>query len=479
MGEPGPGKIDGQDPDAPTVAAARTPQGASVMTRVKREVRELGGLAGPIILGFAGNQLLSLVDTAMVGRLGPADLAGTAVGAGMYFAVTCFGLGAMLGVEPLITQAVGAGEGARAEAVRKQALGLAVWLTLPLTLVVLILPTILRVARVEEPIISAAERYLWGRVPSILPFLLFSVLRSHLTALKITTPIVYASIWANVINLFFNALLIFGDGALTWMHLPAVGLPALGVLGSGIASTLAQVVMWAVLARAVARLAAPEGGGDIRVGHSDILKIGVPIGLTLMAEVGAFAIAGVLAARIGARAAAGHQIAITLASMPFVVTLGLGSATTVRVGHAVGRRDTAQARLTGLVGFGAACVFMGVSAIGFTLFPGLLAGILSDKPEVLAAAIPLIQIAAFFQISDGAQAVGAGALRGIGDTRFIQYANIIGHYAVGLPLAAVLAFGAGMAERGIWWGLSLGLTTVALALFFRFFRLSQREIARV
>ena len=455
------------------------PEGAPLVSRVRRELFELGGLAGPIILGFAGNQLLALVDTAMVGRLGPADLAGTSVGAGVYFAITCFGLGALLGIEPLINQAIGAGEGARVEAVRTQAIRLALWLTLPLTLVVAMVPTMLRAARVDEPTVLAAAHYLWGRAPSILPFLLFSVLRSYLQAMKITRPIVVAAIWANVINFVFNALLIFGDRALVALHLPAVGLPALGVLGSGIASTLAQFAMWGVVVRAASRAARLAGEGDTAVGARSILRIGVPIGLTLMAEVGAFAIAGVLAAKIGASAAAGHQIALTLASMTFVVTLGLGSAASVRVGHAVGKHDAAQARLTGLVGFGAATAFMGVSALGFTLFPLALAGLLSNKPEVLAAAVPLIQIAAFFQISDGAQAVGAGALRGIGDTRFIQYANIIGHYAVGLPLAALFAFAAHKAERGIWWGLSLGLTFVAVALFFRFYRLSNREIARV
>ncbi len=123
--------------------------------------------------------------------------------------------------------------------------------------------------------------------------------------------------------------------------------------------------------------------------------------------------------------------------------------------------------------------FRDADPVGFILFAHTLAALLSNRPEVIVAAVPLIHIAAFFQISDGIQAVGAGALRGIGDTRFIQYANIIGHYAVGLPLAAIFAFAAGKAERGLWWGLSAGLTCVAIALFVRFNQLSRGDLERV
>ncbi len=449
------------------------------MSRVKTELGELGRLAGPIILGFAGNQLLGIVDTAMVGRLRAADLAGTAVGAGIFFAITCFGLGAVLGIDPLLTQAVGAEEGARVEAIRRRAVSLTLWLTPPIMLALAIMPSLLDRFGVEGPTTQAASRFLWGRLPSVLPFLLFAVYRAYLQSRKVTTPIVVASVVANVVNVIANLLLIFGDGSLVRLGLPRVGLPALGVLGSGLASTLAQLAMLLVVLNAARKLAPLPGEGDAVVTHRHILRIGLPIGLTLTAEVGAFAIAGVLAARLGPHAAAGHQIAITLASMTFVVTLGLGSATTVRIGHAVGRRDSSQARLTGLVGFGAGVVFMSLSALSFVLFARPLAGLLSDKPDVLAAAVPLIHIAAFFQISDGAQAVGAGALRGIGDTRFIQYANIVGHYLVGLPLAAFFAFAAGKAERGLWWGLSAGLTAVAIALFFRFQRLSRGQLERV
>jgi len=467
-------RIDGQL----AVSVAALPRLAWA-TRVRTETRALLTLAGPLILGFVGNQLLGLVDTAMVGRLGSAELAGTAVGNGLYFAISCVGLGTVLGADPLLSQALGAGEGARFHAVQRASFRLAVWMAVPLMFLIAILMQLLPALGVESATAHATGRFLLGRLPSVLPFLLFNALRGVLQARSATRPIVIASAVGNLVNIVGNTLLIFGDGALIQMHLPGLGLPALGVLGSGLASTLAQTAMFLVLLASLRRLDPLGGGGDRRVTVRSVLRVGFPIGLTLMAEVGAFAAVGVLAARIGPHAAAGHQVAITLASTTFIVTLAIGAATSVRVGQAVGRGDSEAARLTGFVGLGASTVFMSFTAALFLSVAPFLAGLLTDRPEVLAASVPLIHIAAVFQIFDGAQAVGSGALRGIGDTRFIQTANLFGYYAVGLPVAIVLAFGANQAERGLWWGLTAGLVVVAALLFARFSARSRGAIARL
>ena len=159
--------------------------------------------------------------------------------------------------------------------------------------------------------------------------------------------------------------------------------------------------------------------------------------------------------------------------------MGVASATTVRVGRAVGRGDAPGARRAGFVGLATSFVYMATCAAALALFAGPIARLLSDRPEVLASAIPLVQIAAFFQLSDGIQVTAAGALRGVGDTRFIQWANVVGYYLVGLPLAVALAFGIGLAERGLWWGLSAGLTAVAIPLVWRFHVRSRGPLARV
>jgi MATE family multidrug resistance protein len=205
-------------------------------------------------------------------------------------------------------------------------------------------------------------------------------------------------------------------------------------------------------------------------------RVGTPIGLHMAAEVGLFALVGLLAGRFGAEQLAAHQVALVLASFSFTAALGVGNAGSVRVGLAVGARHAEATRLAGLIAFASAALLMAGFALIYAVFPRRLGLLLTDHPAVLAAAIPLIGIAAVFQISDGVQAVGAGVLRGAGDTRFAFYANVAGHYAVGLPVATLLAFRFGFGLIGLWWGLCAGLTAVALALFVRFWRLSSRPI---
>ncbi|MFO0612472.1 MAG: MATE family efflux transporter [Polyangiaceae bacterium] len=449
------------------------------MTRARRELKALLRLSGPLILGFLGSQVLGIVDTAMVGRLGEVPLAAVAAANGLFFAITCFGIGVLLGADPLLSQAIGAQEGKRVEAVRKATLRLSLILTVPLTALVALVPWILGLFGVDAHTQREAGWFLLGRGASVLPLLLFSAFRGYLQARTSTRSIIIASIVGNVVNLFFNTAFIFGDRTLVAIGLPALGLPSLGVFGSGLASTLATVAMLFVLWRAQRSLEPLSGEGDDARALEALIKLGLPLGLTLVAEVGAFALVGVLAAKLGPSAASGHQVALTLASSTFIVTLAIGSATTVRVGQAVGRRDSNQARLTGLLGQLASAAFMCCTATTFILFAPELARLLSNKPEVIEASIPLLHIAAVFQIFDGAQAVGAGALRGIGDTKFVQIANIVGYYAIGLPVALLLAFLAGKAERGLWWGLTAGLVFVATMLFGRFWVLSRRPIERV
>ena len=443
------------------------------------EARELLKLAAPLALVFAGNQMLSVVDTAMVGRLGATELAGVSLGGGLFFAVTVLGMGAVQGMDPLVSQAIGAGEGARARAVLKAGLRLAVACGFGLMGFAALSPLLLPSIGVDAETSRQAFRFVLARLPGLIPFLAVMAFRSYLQSRDFSRPIVISMIVANLVNFAGNGLLIFGDGALHKMGLPGMGLPALGVVGSGLASSLAAIVQLAIVWRGLSVLRPADGEGDVSVIARDVLRVGWPIALTFLAEVGAFTIAGLLAGRIGPSATAGHQVAITIASVTFCVSLGISAATTVRVGRAVGRGDAPGARRAGFVGLGTSLGYMALCAVGFAVFAGPIARVLSDRPEVLASAIPLVQIAAFFQLSDGLQCTAAGALRGIGDTRFIQWANIFGHYVVGLPLAVALAFGAHLAERGLWWGLSAGLTAVAIPLVWRFHVKSRGPLARL
>jgi multidrug resistance protein, MATE family len=433
-----------------------------------RELRTLLRLAGPLILGYVGSQLMSLVDTAMVGRLGATALAGVGIGNGIYFTVSCLGLGCVSGMEAPVAQAVGAGEPLRARRLLWQGIRVAIGVSAPLVIVMMALLPLLSSAGVDAATRAQVERYVWARMLNVVPFLVFNAQRAYLQAVAVTRPIVVASVVGNIANFIGNYLLIYRAG---W-----------GVAGSGVASTLASVAMVAVLARAIADVEAPPDPGRRRFDPAlvrTILRLGVPMGLQVVAEVGVFATVGVLSGRMGATSAAAHQVAIALASFTFCVTLGIGAATSVRVGLHIGAGDTPAARHAGLVGLLASAAFMSTSALTFLVAAPALAGVLTNDATVLAVAVPLVHVAALFQVSDGLQATAAGALRGAGDPHAPLWANLIGHWLIGLPVAVGLGFYAHRGVSGLWWGLSLGLTAVAVGLIGRFLYLSSRPIVRV
>jgi MATE family multidrug resistance protein len=446
------------------------------------QLRELLRLAAPLIAAQIGNQMMTLVDTAMVGRLGSTALAGVGIGGGLFFTITLLGFGIVLGMDAPVSQAVGAQELGRARRLLWNGFYVAIIATLPLSVAVAFSPAILEPAGVQHEIARIAREYLWGRVPNVLPFLLFAVLRSYLQAIHVTRPMIVATVLGNVANAVGNALLIWGDKALLYVHLPAVGLPALGALGSALSSSISSFIMCVPLYLAVLGVETPADPERRRFDRGlagTILKLGVPVGFTILAEVGVFTIVNVLTGQLGPAVSAGHQIAIQLASFSFTITLGIATATSVLVGHAIGRGDTPGARRAGLDGLKASLMVMSTSLLAFLLVPGLVARILTDDHDVVVAAIPLIQIAGLFQLSDGTQSTMAGALRGAGDTRAPLLANIVGHYAVGLPIALAFAFLGKMGAVGLWWGLSAGLTAVAIGLVLRFLVLTSRKIERV
>jgi multidrug resistance protein, MATE family len=434
----------------------------------RSELRALVRLAWPLILGYVGSNLMSVTDAAMVGRLGAGALAGVGIGNGVYFTVTCFGLGCVAGVEAPIAQALGAGERLRARRLLWQGVRVALYVSLPLIVIMSLLPPLLPSFGIDAATTHQVGAYLWARMLNVVPFLVFNAQRSYLQAAGNTRPIVLATAAGIIANAAGNWLFIYRFG--------------LGVAGSGIASTLASAAMVLAVAPAVAAVDTPDDPERRRFHRAlmlPILQLGVPNGLQVVAEVGVFATVGVLAGRIGATSAAAHLVALTLASFTFCVTLGIGAATSVRVGRYIGAGDHAGARRAGLVGLGASSVFMSASALAFFAFAPELAAALTNDTSVLAVAVPLVHVAAIFQISDGLQATASGALRGAGDPHAPLYANLAGHWLVGLPVAVALGFGLHQGATGLWWGLSLGLTVVAVALIGRFLWLSARPIRRV
>lgn len=450
----------------PLPAPAATPS-------VARELRALARLAAPLAAANLGQVLIGAVDTAVVGRLGETELGAAGLGNSFYFVVTVVGMGVMLGLDPLVSQAVGASEPREARRLLWQGVWLALVAGLPMCAIIVGLGTLLEKIGIAPATAVATRSYVYARLPGLVPFLVFVACRSYLQALGTTRPVVISVVVANIVNVPASWGLVFGFAPL---HVPA-----LGIAGAAWASSACILVQMGVLVLAVRRESAEIGGAawqPHRASMAKALRIGLPIGLTLVAEFGVFSLVNVLMGNIDARALAGHQVAITFASATFMVPVGIGAAASVRVGHAIGRSDQAGTRLAGIVGLGAGAAFMTLSALAFVTFPRELAAVITDKPDVIAAAVPLLLVAAVFQLSDGAQAVAAGALRGAGDTRFPLVANLVGHYLVGLPIGVLLAFGLGLGAKGLWWGLSAGLTGVALALVWRFLRVSSALVAR-
>lgn len=446
---------------------------------IAQEISALLRLAAPITLAQVGQAMMGFVDTAVVGRVGAAPLAAVGLANLIFFTLSIFGVGLVLGIDPLVAQALGAGEQQTARRAYWQGVLIALLATVGLTPLLVAVGLLLRHVGLEPSLASLCARVLWLRLPGLAPMLVFFAARSYLQSVERPGAIVLATVAANVLNLFGDVYLVFGGASLPASFGLLRAMPALGAAGSAICTSACTVIQLVVISLGVGRISARRDARRIDpVLLRSALRVGLPVGLHYTAEVGIFALAGVLAGRLGDASLAAHQIALVYSSLSFCLSVGVGSAGSVRVGLAIGAEDSALARRAGFIALAAGGAFMGLCAFGLYGFRAALASLVTNKHEVAALAAPLLSVTAVYQVSDGLQGVGAGILRGAGDSRFTLLANLVGHYGVGLPIALVaLSNGAGVI--GIWWGLCAGLTAVALALFARFWRLSSRPILRV
>lgn len=437
----------------------------------RRELRELFRLAAPLAAAQAGTQMMGLVDVAVLGRLGAHELAGSGMANAVYFAVSVFGMGMMLGIDPLVAQAVGAGDRTRARHVLWQGIWLSIIVAAVLTVVLLAGAAALPLVGAEPDVEAHARSFLLVRTASLLPFLMFFVIRAYLQAHHVTKPMIVAMVVANILNFGLDLVFVFGFGPI----------PAMGVPGAALATVICTTVEVIIVALAVRKLKTPEpvDPRPDRAAIAQAARVGFPIALHTGAEIGVFALVALLAGRLGALQLAAHQLVIGLASFSFTTAVGVAAAGSVRVGNAIGARDAERTRVAGHAAFICGLVVMGIAAAAFSLIPGPLARIFTNEAPVIAVAIPLMMVAAVFQLSDGIQAVGAGVLRGAADTKFTFYANMVGHWLIGLPIALWLGFSRGLGIVGLWWGLCVGLTVVAVLLFVRFERLSRNAIAPI
>jgi len=444
----------------------------SMLSGIRRELRPMIGLAVPVILAEIGWTLMGLVDTLMVGPLGPAAIGAVGLGSIVFLAIGIFGMGLMLGLDTLVAQSFGAGRLDRCQYWLRQGVYLALISAVPFSLLAFGVTATLPLWGLNTEVREIASPYLNVVTLSVLPLLLYAALRRYLQAVNLVRPITFALLSANLVNVAVNWLLIYGR----------LGFPALGATGAAWATVVSRVYMAAVLyvaVREASRGRARSEPGPRRVewyALRHLLALGGPAGLQILLEVGVFAAATALAGRLAPAALAAHQIAMNLWAFVFMVPLGLNAAGAVRVGQAVGRRDREGVWQSGWTALALGALFTASAAVVFLVAARPLIGAFSQDTTVLKIGPSLLAIAGVCLVFDGTQGISTGILRGLGETRIPMLANLAGHWFIGLPLGYAACFWWGWGVQGLWLGLAAGLTAVGCALLATWSRRARKPL---
>ncbi len=431
-------------------------------------------LAVPVAMAELGWMAMGVVDTLMVGPLGPEAISAVGVGAAMHIAFAIFGMGVLLGLDTLVSQAYGAGDVRDCHRWLFDGLTLGALLTLPIMAVCVVLAYSIPSLGFHAAIAPQLQSYFFVLIWST-PFLIaYAACRRYLQGMHMATPVMFALITANILNAAMNWLLVYGN----------LGFPELGVPGSAWATLIARVYMfgslvvgiWWVDRRSTFAKAMVDKHGHESLWRVPrivdparlrrLLVLGLPAASQMLAEVGVFALATVLAGTLDPISSASHQIALNLAGIAFMIPLGVGSAGAVRVGHAVGAGDPVRAAAAGWTAILLGVAFMLGSGALFVAMPRALIGLFSTDPAVLNVGSSLLFLAAIFQLFDGIQGVITGTLRGLGDTRTPMLVNLAAHWLLGLPVSYTLCFIVGWGVWGLWVGLSLGLIVTGIVLLY-------------
>jgi MATE family multidrug resistance protein len=443
-----------------------------VSPSIRSEFLPMLKIAIPVVMAELGWMTMGVVDTVMVGPLGPEAISAAGVGNSMHIAFAIFGMAVMLGLDTLVSQAYGARDIRACHRWFFDGLMLAGLMAVPIMTLLVVVWFAIPALGFHGAVRPLLEGY-FGVLLLSTPFLLaYAVCRRYLQGMHAALPVMFALLTANLINLAGNWLLIYGH----------FGFPQLGVTGSAWATVISRAYMFGALLFAVwwidrkrARQIGEQANGLIGLWHVHrpfdparlrrLLALGLPAASQMGAEVGVFALATALSGTLDPISSAAHQIALNMAGVAFMIPLGLGSAGAVRVGHAAGARDHHRASAAGWTAILLATGFMLIAAATFVLVPRQLIGLFSTDPSVLEVGTALLLLAAVFHLFDGIQGVITGTLRGIGDTRTAMKVNLVAHWLIGLPTGYLLCFAVGWGVYGLWVGLSLGLIVTGIVLF--------------
>lgn len=453
-----------------TPLTAEKPQG------YRAEFRATLALAWPLILTNLTMSLIGATDVLMVGWLGPTELAASSLGFNLSMLLAIFGMGLVMGASPLMASEIGRFQHSVRDIRRtfRQTLWLVAMLSVPLLVILWHTGAILTLLGQDARLSALAQDYVRAYMWSIPLFLTTLAFRNFLAALERPRWSLIVGVVGVIGNILFNYSLIFGN----------FGMPALGVVGAGVGSVLTNLVMVALMIVVVYR------DRQFRRYHllgrwwrsdwprfAQMTRIGTPIAISHAFEAGVFTAAVMLMGWISTAAVAAHAVALQLASLTFMVPMGLAQAATVRVGIGHGRGDAAHIHRAGWTSFAMGTGFMAVMALIMLTIPGTLAGLFIDRSipanaEVAELAVSFLIVAALFQVADGAQVVAQGMLRGLQDTFVPMLFALFGYWVIGIGVGAWLAFERDWGGVGIWTGLATGLGIVAVLMLTRWM---QRE----
>jgi multidrug resistance protein, MATE family len=432
---------------------------------IKNHLKETLLLALPVSIGQLGHIMLGVMDSFMVGRLGAEPLAAAALANGIFFLIMVLGIGMSHAITVLVAIAKGENNDKYCGVILRQSLIVNIIFSVILTILVIIAAQNIGYLNQDVKVAELTKSYLTILGYSILPFMLFQTFRQFVEGLSDTKPPMYVAIIANAINFIGNWILIYGN----------LGFPALGLNGAGFATLSTRIFMAiAMILMTIKSKKYVKYDANFRFKTLDfnimkkVINIGFPSGLVYCFEVGAFTFAAVMVGWLGSKSLAAHQIALNLASISYMVVLGISSAATIRVGNAFGRKDIPNVKRAGYAAIFMGMSFMTITGLIFISFHNFLPTLYIKDLTVIEFASTLIIIAALFQLSDGIQAVSMGVLKGLTDVKLPMFITLFAYWFIALPVGYFLAFQMKYDIIGIWIGLFLGLTVAATLFVLRF-----------
>lgn len=446
---------------------------APLRQRFLADARAILRLGGPLLVNNVAIAGMGFTDTVMAGRLSAQDLAAVAVGSAFHVFFYFAGLGTLMAMSPLVAHAYGANQSEGVGRLARQALWLSQFIAITLIVPMLFVKPILVGIGIAPEIVPKAQGFVYAICCGLPAIMAFLALRFVSEGIGWTRPIMFTAIVGLVSNVIGCYVFMYGK----------LGFPALGAVGTGVSNAVVMWIMFAVMLAYVRRhrIYRPLGlfaqfDAPRLSALREILTLGLPIGGAVLSEGALFVAAAFIMGTMGATVVAAHQIALNYAALMFMIPLSVHSATTIHVGHALGRGEVARGRFAGFTGIAMCGGFMACSALVILALGPQIAALYTGDPAVQTLAAGLLLMAAIFQISDGLQVGGAGALRGFKDAHVPMLLSLLAYWGVGFPLAYGLGVVAGLGPRSVWVGLIAGLTVCALLLNLRYYWISGRAL---